>query len=154
MNNKEFIIGKLKEGDFAKLFTSGVTPSTEEQDMFEHWDMSVQAKIDVKSLKKQNRSDLFYDENHHWIEIKNVRGKTGSLYAEEPDYFAFETINYWVVVDKLALQEFIKNNCKGKKIGSSKDPYELYRRENRLDVIVKVKTLDLFYISTKLIKKC
>jgi hypothetical protein len=32
MNNKEFIVGKLKEDDFSALFTN-VTPSTKEEDI-------------------------------------------------------------------------------------------------------------------------
>jgi hypothetical protein len=151
MNNKEFIIGKLKEDDFSALFTN-VTPSTKEEDMYEHWDLKIEAKIDVKSLKKESRSDLFYNENFHWVELKNVRGKLSWLYGDA-DFFAFETEDYWIIVDKIILQEFIANKTKGKEIGTSKDTYELYRRENRKDVIVKVKTIDLCYLATKLINK-
>jgi hypothetical protein len=151
MNNKEFIIGKLGEDEFAKLFTN-VTSSTKEQDMYEHWDLKLTTKIDVKTIKKENRYDTVYNENFHWVEIKNVNGKLSWLYGEA-DYFAFETNDYWIVVDKLKLQEFIKTKMVGKLVGKSKDPYELYQRDNRKDVIVKVKTIDLIYIATKLIKK-
>ncbi len=151
MNNKEFIIGKLSESEFAKLFTN-VTPSTKEQDMYEHWDLKLTTKIDVKAIKKENRYDTFYNENFHWVEIKNVRGKLSWLYGEA-DFFAFETEDYWILVDKLKLQEFMKSKMAGKKVGKVKDPYELYQRDGRKDVIVKVKTIDLIYLSTKLIKK-
>jgi hypothetical protein len=151
MNNKEFIVGKLKEEEFAKLFT-GVKLSTEDQDKYEHWDLSIEAKIDVKSIKKQSREDIFYDENFHWVELKNVHGKLSWLYGDA-DFFAFETIDYWIIVSKNTLQKFIEEKCRGKNIGKIKDPYELYQRENRKDVIVKVKTIDLIYLSTKLIKK-
>lgn len=151
MNNKEFIIGKLKEDDFASMFTN-VTPSTKEEDMYEHWDLNIGVKIDVKSLKKESRSDLFYNENFHWVELKNVRGKLSWLYGDA-DFFAFETEEYWVIVEKLRLQEFIANKTKEKEISTSKDPYELYRREGRKDIIVKVKTIDLFYLATKILKK-
>ncbi len=95
---------------------------------------------------------MFYDENFHWVELKNVDGKLSWLYGKA-DYFAFETLAYWIILDKLKLQKFIENACKGKEVGKSKDPYELYQRDNRKDVIVKVKTLDLVYLSTKMIKK-
>ena len=38
MQNKEFSIGKLKEAEFTKLFSSS-TPSSKEEDMYEHWDI-------------------------------------------------------------------------------------------------------------------
>lgn len=151
MNNKEFTIGKLKEADFAKLFT-GVTASSKKEDMYEHWDLKIETKIDVKSLKKQAREDIMYNENFHWIELKNVRGKLSWLYGDA-DYFAFETEDYWVVVEKKALQDFIESKCKGKLIGKLRDPYELYQREGREDVVVKVKTIDLIHICSKMIKK-
>ena len=151
MEHKEFIIGGLKEDEFAKLFT-GVSRSTEDQDIYEHWDLSIKAKIDVKSLKKQSREDIRYDENFHWIELINVNGKRSWLYGDA-DYFAFETKDYWIVVEKMRLQKFIEDKCKGKVLGGVKDPYELYQRKNRKDIIVKVKTLDLFYIAKQIIKK-
>lgn len=151
MDNKEFAIGKLKEEEFAKLFTD-VTPSLKEEDMYEHWDLKFDVKIDVKSIKKQSRSDITYNENFHWVEVKNVRGKLSWLYGKA-DYFAFECEEYWVIVEKDRLQVFMREKCKGKKVGKCKDPYELYQRDNRKDVVVKVKTIDLIYLSTKLIKK-
>jgi len=151
MKNKEFIIGKLSESDFAKLFTN-VTPSDKEQDMYEHWDLEILTKIDVKSIKKENRYDNVYNENFHWVELKNVHGKLSWLYGKA-DFFAFETNDYWIIVEKTRLQDFIKEKMAGKKVGKSKDPYELYQRDNRKDVIVKVKTIDLIYISTRLLKK-
>lgn len=151
MNNKEFIVGKLKEDDFSALFTN-VTPSTKEEDMYEHWDLKIEAKIDVKSLKKESRSDLFYNENFHWVEIKNVHGKLSWLYGDA-DFFAFETEDYWVIVEKITLQNFIAEKAKDKEVGSSKDPYELYSRDGRKDVIMKIKTIDLFNLSTKTLRK-
>jgi hypothetical protein len=151
MNNKEFIMGKLKESEFAKLFTN-VTPSSREDDMYLHFDLTISAKIDVKSMKKGARYDPRYNENFHWVELKNVRGETSWLFGEA-DYFAFETEDYWIIVEKEKLQHFIDEKIKDKKIGSNKDPYELYRRTNRKDVITRVKTIDLIYLSLTLIKK-
>lgn len=151
MNNNEFIIGKLAENEFAKLFNN-VSPSTRSEDMYEHWDLKITAKVDVKSLKKQHREDIMHNENFHWVEIKNVNDNDGWVYGDA-DFFAFETNDYWIILKKEHLQEFIENKTEGKKIGSSKDPYELYRRKDRKDVVVKVKTLDLFYIAHKIIKK-
>ena len=151
MQNKEFSIGKLKEAEFTKLFSSS-TPSSKEEDMYEHWDIKIDTKIDIKSLKKENRSDPTYNENFHYVEIKNVNNDLGWLYGTA-DYSAFELENYWLIVDKIKLQNFIKEKCTGKEIGSKKDLYALYRRENRKDVIVKVKTIDLMFLSSQIIKK-
>lgn len=151
MQNKEFSIGKLKEAEFAKLFSNS-TPSTKEEDMYQHWDLKIDTKIDIKSLKKENRYDPTYNENFHYVEIKNVNNDLGWLYGKA-DYFAFELENYWLIVDKIKLQNFIKEKCTGKEIGSKKDLYALYRRENRKDVIVKVKTIDLMFLSSQIIKK-
>ncbi len=151
MNNKEFVIGKLKEEDFAKLFTSSIA-SNKNEDMYLHWDLKIEAKIDVKSLKKQAREDVMYNENFHWIETMNVNGNSGWLYGEA-DFFAFEAEDYWLIVDKEILQGFVEGKTLNKQIGLSKDPYELYRRKGRNDIVIKVKTLDLFYLSTQIIKK-
>jgi hypothetical protein len=149
--NKEFVIGKLKEKEFLKLFTTA-TPSSEREDMFEHWDLKFETKIDVKSIKKQSRGDILYNENFHWVELINVNGKHSWLYGDA-DFFAFEIEDYWVMVEKTKLQNFIENKCRGKEMGKSKNPYELYQRKNRKDIVVKVKTIDLIYISEKMLKK-
>ena len=151
MNNKEFLIGKLKEDEFAKLF-AGATASSQTEDMYEHWDLKISAKIDVKSLKKQARSDVTYNESFHWVELRNVNDDIGWLYGGA-DFFAFECVDYWCIVEKNSLQKFIEKKCSGKSVGNIKDPYELYQRDKRKDVVVKVKTLDLFFIAVKIITK-
>jgi len=153
----DFFRGKKAESEFAKLFEN-VSIATKEQDIHEHWDLKIDdlnLKVDVKSIKKENRYDILPNENFHWVEVKNVLGKLGWLYGGA-DVFAFELENYWLIIDKKSLQEFISEKCKGKEIGNKKDPYLLYRREGRKDVVVKVKTIDLMYLVTingKIIKK-
>lgn len=146
------------EKTFSKLLTN-VKFSNPQQDIDEHWDIEAdyndeRKKFDIKGIKKQSREDLFYDENFHWIELSSVNGgkRSGSLYGKA-DYFVFEIIDYWIIVEKLKLQKFIEEKCKGQKIQDKKNPYCLYRRKGRKDIIVKVKTLDLFYINDKIIKK-
>lgn len=150
MNNKEFTLGKISELEFSKLF-NGVNVADKNSDMYEHWDLSIETKIDVKSIKKQSREDLTYNENFHWVEIKNVNGDNGWLYGLA-DYFAFETDDYWIIVEKGRLQDFIDKKC-DKNIGKTKDPYCFFSRKDRKDIIVKVKTLDLVFISSKLLTK-
>lgn len=155
INRPEFFLGKKAEKEFAKFF-SLFRFATSDQDINGHWDLEVDVgtkfKIDVKSLKKENRYEPIPNENFHWVEVKNVRGRKGWLYGDA-DMFAFELEEYWVLVEKKPLQDFIASKCKGKKIGTSKGIYELYRRINRKDVVVKIKTVDLMYLSCSVFKK-
>lgn len=147
-------IFKLKEVEFAEQIKKfgTVTDATQEEDMFEHWDVKLETKIDVKALRKTRRGDKATDENIHWVELKNVNGNLGWLYGKA-DCFAFELIDYWVIVDKIKLQEFIKEKCKDKITTQTPALYKLYTRNGRSDIITLVKTIDLLYIASKVIKK-
>jgi|688.fasta_scaffold1247932_2 hypothetical protein len=143
--------GKSKEIEFAELFDL-YELSNKLQDIYEHWDVNISGKkIDVKGLKKTNRANKDVDENIHWIEIKGITGKLGWLYGDA-DYFAFETIDYWVLVDKLKLQDYIKTKTI-KEYTSYPTINKLYSRKDRSDVLTLVKTLDLCYISEVIINK-
>lgn len=134
-----------------KVF-SKVEYSTKEEDIYEHWDVKMSIKVDVKAMKKINRSDESPNENVHYVELKNVHGKNGWLYGDA-DYFAFETEDYFIMVSKLKLQEFIANKCKNKELCKSPELYKLYSRDGRMDLITLVKTIDLFYLSDKIVNK-
>lgn len=142
--------GKMVERAFSKVL-SNYKESTEEQDINEHWDVSTDIKFDIKGLKKTKRSDENPNENIHWLEIKNVNGDSGWVYGKA-DYFVFETIDYWVIVDKGDLQEFIKKKIQ-KEWVTSATLYKLYRRNGREDVITLVKTIDLMYLASSIISK-
>lgn len=143
--------GKEKEILFADLFCN-YTLSDKRQDIIEHWDVKVgNVKIDVKGLKKVKRSDDSVNENIHWIEIKGITGHLGWLYGNA-DYFAFETIKYWIIVKKETLQEYIKEHTI-KEWTERPTTNKLYTRNGRQDVITLVSTLDLFYISNGIVKK-
>lgn len=122
--NKFLTKGKDVEKQFGSLFQN-VDFATREQDMYEHFDLTVSYKIDVKGMRKVRRGDSETNEFIHWIEIKNVSGKVGSLYGDA-DYFAFETKKYWIIVEKLKLQDFIKNNVI-KEFTETPELYKLYR---------------------------
>jgi len=157
---EQFKVGKLVEYQFAVSLCEAagsdimdVVFATPEQDMREHWDLMVgKEKIDVKALRKLNRSDEQTNEDFHWVEIKNVNGDFGWLYGEA-DIFAFELNRCYVLVKREALQEFIKVVCKDKKPMTDRELYHIYRRENRKDVMTLVKSLDLVAISEYIIKK-
>jgi hypothetical protein len=147
MYEKNVELYKGVERKFAKAMQNvgKVNFSTKEQDMHEHWDVSITMQIDVKAIKKDN-------ENIHYVELKNVLGHPGWLYGEA-HYFAFETIEYWILVDKIRLQEFIKVKCAAKEWSQIPSFYKLTQRRERQDIITLVKTMDLMFICDKIINK-
>lgn len=142
--------GKIKEVEASSLFKN-VIFSNKETDINEHWDFKSEGiKYDVKGLKRINRDDTMTNEFYHFIEIKNVKGKLGWLYGEA-DYFIFETNRYWVIVSKLHLQEFIKDNVTKTYVNSPDEAlYCLYKRDKRQDVITLVTTIDLLFLATSI----
>ena len=154
MYEKNVELFKGVERKFAKAIeTMGkVNFSSQEQDIHEHWDVSLTMQIDVKAMKKKHRLDETTNENIHYVELKNVLGNPGWLYGEA-HYFAFETEDYWLLVDKMRLQEFIKERCAAKEWSDIPDFYKLTQRKTRQDIITLVKTIDLMFICDKIIKK-
>lgn len=151
-DNYQFVLnGKEKEKKFAELFTQAVTSSYKE-DRSEKWDIKIHTKIDVKGLKKIDRTDKDTTEDWHWVELKGNKGKGGWLYGNA-DYFAFETLNYWIIVEKKKLQIFLEIYVDQEKIIGEKIPYKLYQRKDRKDLITLIRTLDLCYIADAIIRK-
>lgn len=158
MKNKTFDIssflieGKKAENAFTAEFSKAVE-ATKSQNIMEHWDFLLSARIDIKGMKKTSRSGAL-DENIHWLEILGISGKNGWAYSKETDYFAFEMIDYFILVKKEELHRFIKEKVSKDYVDNSTDAlYKLYRRKGRKDTITLVKTVDLIYICTKMIKK-
>jgi hypothetical protein len=148
---KDFKIVEEKFAEFIKKYGE-TSSSTRSEDINEHWDVKLDVKFDVKALKKIKRSDLYPDENIHWVELRNVNGDKGWLYGDA-DYFVFETDDYWLVVEKEKLQKFISEKCKEKIKTEEPALYKFYTRKDRKDVVALVKTIDLIYISEKMFKK-
>jgi len=140
--------GKAREIQFQKFFKK-IFEATREQDIKEHWDFGV--KFDVKMIKSVKRHQK-PDEAIHWVEIQNVNGEKGWLYGEA-DFFSFETIDYWIVVHKNDLQRLVAERCKDQSISLVPALYKIYQRNGRQDKIILVKSIDLMYISTSVIKK-
>ena len=151
-SNYKFVIeGKEKEKKFAELFKS-VEFSTCKEDRQEKWDVKIISKVDVKGLKKIDRTNKDYNENWHWIELQGNAGNPGWLFGGA-DYFAFETFNYWMVVSKTELQRFIKKHVTSKKVLTTKTPYKLYQRKGKKDLITLVSSIDLCYLADAIIHK-
>lgn len=142
--------GQEAEKEFSALFKNAIA-ATKNEDIKDHVDVKIVYKFDVKGLKKRRRSDAETDETIHWVELKNVQGKLGWLYGDA-DFFAFELKKYWLIVDKLKLQDFIKETV-SKEYVEKPELYKFYRRKDRKDVITLVSSIDLCYICKELIKK-
>ena len=147
--------GKLKENEFVELVRKPehqiVIPTTE-QDINEHWDVSIDGvKFDIKALKKVSRSDDKVNPEIHWVEIENVHGKPGWLYGMA-DYIAFETDKSWLIVKRERLSQLIDDKLQ-MVVTSEPEPYKMYRRWGRYDVLTIVPTEDLRNIKTKEILK-
>jgi hypothetical protein len=133
------IRGLQAEQSFQKLLGDS-TKSNGVSDRFDHWDFNV--KFDVKKIRSV---DEFGESNYHWVELMNVNGNQGWLYGKA-DYFAFETKNYWIIVDAETLRAFIERVVTNTEISFEKIPYRIYRRQNNLDKVVMVPTVDLCYL--------
>lgn len=152
--------GKKKEERFVEDFSSfyevtSIETSTPQQDMKDHYDKIINGvKYDIKGIRKIGRNDPFFNEHYHWVELRNVHGKRGSLYGKA-DCFAFELNEYWIIVDKVKLQNFVADKVTKEYVTNPDEAlYCFYRREGRLDTLTLVKTIDLILIADKIINKC
>jgi len=150
-NYKKFQAVERKFAGALDMFNK-VSFASRDEDIFDHWDVKIDIKIDVKAMKKINRENSEPNENFHYVEIKNVHGDKGWLYGEA-DYFAFEMKDYYVMVSKIKLQAMIADKCKEKIKCARPTLYQLYSREGRNDMMTLVKTVDLIFISDKMISK-
>jgi hypothetical protein len=152
--------GKEVEAIFARSFAAhfglpinAIVAATMREDIDRHFDLSYAGtKIDVKGLRKIYRQDANPDQEFHWIEFKNVGGKKGWLYGDA-DIFAFELNISFLCVRKSKLQELIHNKCAEKLTMISREPYTLYRRAGRNDILTIAKSLDLAQITDFIIEK-
>lgn len=150
-NYKKFQAVERKFAGALDMFNK-ISFASSDEDIYQHWDVKIDIKIDVKAMKKINREDSEPNENIHYVEIKNVHGNKGWLYGDA-DYFAFEMKDYYVMVSKIKLQAMIADKCKEKIKCARPTLYQLYSREGRDDMITLVKTIDLIFISDKMIEK-
>jgi hypothetical protein len=139
-------LAKITEENFAKNLKDPVWADSK-QDMFEHWDVKgilngELLKFDVKGMKKINRSDQDKQDDITWIEGTNVRGKPGWIKGKA-DYIVFERTDYWLIVKRKELFEFIWNKLEENNFKKGKGIYEIYQRQGRLDKITMVPFKDV-----------
>lgn len=125
-----------------------VIKSSREADMHDHYDfIMTTAKgntftLEVKSLKRNNRSDDNFDSEIIWAELKNVRGDKGWLLGSA-DFIVFELDDKFVFVRRKDLLAYVLKVTKGKEVRSSKNFYEIYQRYGREDEVVKLPFKDI-----------
>lgn len=125
-----------------KNFT--ITHSSKHEDIYEHWDFKVNSStVDVKALKRINRSDSMFSTDYTWVELQNVRGNTGWLFGDA-DYIAFEQLNHFLIVKRSDLIGFCEKNVKDQFVDSASQAiYKKYQRKNRQDIISLISLKDL-----------
>lgn len=125
-----------------KNFT--VQQSSKLEDIHEHWDFKVNnSTVDVKALKRINRSDSMFSTEYTWVELQNVRGNTGWLFGDA-DYIAFEQLNHFLIVKRSDLIGFCEKNIKDQFVDrASQAIYKKYQRKNRQDIISLISLKDL-----------
>jgi len=173
-NSKKYIdsvsMGKSAEELFVSIAKSKnytVNKSTLHQDKTEHWDYEIiktinnsfhKRKIDVKSLRKINRSDAAPSDKLILIELQNVGGGTGWLYGKA-DGFAFQLIDSFILIGKTDLQTKVESlidiNKESITTNSNKKAYIIYDRKrwNNNDRFVYITKEDLLSIKNKTIWK-
>lgn len=150
-----FSQGKKVEYLFTDLIKKfGITrEANKEEDIHEHWDVSLETLFDVKGLRKIKRNDDDYNENIQWIELRNVHGNKGWIHGKA-HIIAFETIDYWILVERRTLLKFLKEKIVDKQtLETEPKLYKLYRRSGRNDVLTMIKTLDLCAMSFAILNK-
>lgn len=128
-----------------------IRPSTREENMFGHIDFICDGvKYDVKAHKKLNRWDKTTSDSV-WVEFRNVRGNRGWIKGDA-DKIAFQQDNEFLIVDRLKLFNWLKDEIKDLSVYSVKQYKKLYQRQGRKDVITLINYSDLTPFIEKRIK--
>ena len=139
---------------FKHLIDENVRWSTKKENIYKKYDIvsskDKYGKMDVKAEKDA------IDKGTVWIEYQNGDGYTGWIYGEA-DFIVFDLFTEFIFVRRTDL--LIKTNLltKGsvyineteglnKYVPKYKALYKPYRRDNRLDILTKIKTNDILDI--------
>ena len=139
--------GTLDEERFAQRHLSNIKWPNNYQNMHEHWDMEgglkgKTLKFDVKGMKKINRRDDSTQDKFTWIEGTNVKGNPGWLKGRA-DYIVFERNEYWLLVNREELWDFVQEKLKKNSYAEGKKPYHVYQRWGKKDKITLVPFTDI-----------
>ena len=145
-------LGEHAEGLFILIaIKSGwkVSASTQDENIDEHWDFLIEKdgasfKVEVKSKKRINRSDKDEQNALIWVELRNVKDKTGWLFGKA-DMIAFEKEKSFLIVKRLDLLALV--NKKVNLVAKVRDPkaalYKIYTRVGRKDKLTLLPTSDI-----------
>lgn len=131
-----FEAGKIVEAKFALQYPL-VRPATREEDITLHFDgvfliYGREEKVDIKGHRSVNRGDDAGE--YAWVELINVRGDKGWLLGEA-DIVAFAYYEDFILVRR---EELLAFTLKTLQVKAAKEPYCLYRRYGRKDLIVMI----------------
>ena len=111
-------------------------------DIKHHYDININANIEIKGMKALRRGDPAQDQ-YHWLEIQGVQDD-GWIYNSHADLIAFETKETWIFIKPSSLIDFIQRFVQHEYVDSPiKAEYKLYRRNGRNDAISLIPTDDL-----------
>jgi len=141
-------LGNISESRFKSLCALQSWPcfkSSREDDMFKHIDFYVVTDEGEISVDVKHSSDV----EQIWVELKNVRGKTGWLYGEATHIcFDVPLVNKMVMVERKELAAYIAENCTKEFVKKDEAYLKLYTRQGRADILTFIKLYDLFYLTT------
>jgi hypothetical protein len=133
---------KLRMESLGKIVVS----STKEQNISEHIDFFVDGvSFDVKGDKKLNRGDTTSSNKIVWLEMKNVRGDKGWL-CSDVQKLAFKLGDFFYIFDRQTLLNFIRQFVGHGKVYKFKQYKQLYRRQNRKDLLTYVYLEDIIHL--------
>ena len=151
--DEDFVMDAIKQ-----TLTGDVTRASDNEDKYDHidfwWDSPKKGRIgiDVKGLRKNDRTDNHTDDSIQWLELTNVNGNKGWLYGKA-EYIAFRTNSNIIFAKRTKLLNFILEKIKDKTITHTNPQtfYIPYQRKDRQDVIVKAPTNDIINLADFLI---
>lgn len=130
------------------MMLAGGVEATEDENKIGRFDIRQgEVRVDVKAMKRINRSDEQPSTDFHYVEFKNINGDYGWVYGYA-DFIAFETEHSFIMVHRERLLGWCMAKIVSKEILSTPQEYKWYRRENRSDLMTLIPVLDLMKIST------
>lgn len=161
--NTSLIEGQTSEQQFRNIAINKgfqIRKSCKNDDIKKHIDYYLYRNnktysFDVKAAKRNTRRNGSQHDCAIWIEIKNVRGNKGWLYGEQ-DYIAFDCIDYFLVVRRTELRDYINevHSINSKYVNKASDAlYSLYSRRGRKDLITKINLECLFLLDYRIWNK-
>jgi|TARA_Y100000310_G_scaffold88941_1_gene86040 hypothetical protein len=133
--------GLVVEDKFIEMIgDSFIRKATRSEDGKEHWDILCKhGKVDVKGMKKANRSDSKTNPDIHFYEFKNVEGKSGwGVPNNVKRMIAFESTEGFILVDPEDIYQPLIDKCKIHKEGWGF--FQCRGREGRDDWFTKLPT--------------